>query len=108
MKNVIDRSKTSFSRVEFNTTFKYFANDFGFKPIECRSYRPQTKGKVEALAKLINRLVVYNGEFEHYSELKEIVENFMDEINNEVSQAKKEIPLKLLSKDKEYFKPLYH
>lgn len=30
----------------------------------------------------------------------------MEEINNEVSQATGKIPLNLLSKDKEYFKPL--
>lgn len=47
MKTVIDRSKTNFSSVEFNTTFKHFADDAGFKPIACRPYRPQTKGKVE-------------------------------------------------------------
>lgn len=106
MKTVIDRSKTSFSHVEFNTTFKAFADDAGFKPIACRPYRPQTKGKVEALAKLTNRLTVYNGEFEDYSELEKIVEDFMQEINNEISQATNQIPSKLLSKDKEYFKPL--
>lgn len=106
MKTVIDKSKTSFSQVEFNSTFKYFADDSGFKPIACRPYRPQTKGKVEALAKLTNRLSVYNGEFQDYSDLEEIVEIFMDEINNEVSQATNEVPSKLLSKDKEYFKPL--
>lgn len=106
MKTVIDRSKTNFSNVEFNTTFKHFAEDSGFKPIACRPYRPQTKGKVEALSKLTNRLTVYNGEFEDYAELENIVESFMEEINNEVSQATGKIPLDLLSKDKEYFKPL--
>lgn len=106
MKTVIDRSKTNFSNVEFNTTFKHFAEDSGFKPIACRPYRPQTKGKVEALSKLTNRLTVYNGEFEDYAELENIVESFMEEINNEVSQDTGKIPLNLLSKDKEYFKPL--
>lgn len=106
MKTVINRSKTNFSNVEFNTTFKHFAEDSGFKPIACRPYRPQTKGKVEALAKLTNRLTVYNGEFEDYAELENIVESFMEEINNEVSQATGKIPLNLLLKDKEYFKPL--
>ena len=106
MKTVIDRSKTNFSRVEFNTTFKHFADDAGFKPIACRPYRPQTKGKFEALARLTNRLAVYNGEFEDYADLEGIVNDFMDEINNEISQAINEIPLNLLKKDKEYLKPL--
>ena len=106
MKTVIDRSKSTFSNVEFNKTFKYFADDLGFKPIACRAYRPQTKGKAEALAKLTNRLVVYNEEFESYSELENIVKSFNEEINNEVSQATNEVPLLRFEKEKEYLKPL--
>lgn len=106
MKTVIDRSKTSFSSVEFNNTFKHFADDSGFKPIACRPYRPQTKGKVEALAKLTNRLTVYNGEFEDYKELQEIVSEFMIELNNEKSQATNEIPFNRFEKEIEYLKPL--
>ena len=87
MKTVIDRSKSTFSNVQFNKTFKSFAEDFGFKPIACRAYRPQTKGKAEALAKLTNLLVVYNEEFEDYAELESIVKKFNEEINCEISQA---------------------
>ena len=105
MKTVIDRSKSTFSSIEFNKTFKYFAEDAGFVPIACRPYRPQTKGKVESLARLTNRLSAYNGEFEDYDALDRIVEDFMDEINNEVSQAINEVPLNRLSKEIEYFKP---
>lgn len=31
MKTVIDSSKANFSIIEFNTTFKYFADDVGVK-----------------------------------------------------------------------------
>lgn len=53
MKTVVDHAKSSFARTVFNERFEYFAKDIGFKPIACRPYRPQTKGKVESLAKLI-------------------------------------------------------
>jgi len=106
MKTVVDRSKTTFSNVEFNKSFKYFAEDAGFKPIACRPYRPQTKGKVESLARLTDRLVVYNGEFEDYDELEVIVNDFMNEVNNEVSQAIDEVPMKRYHKELEYLKPL--
>lgn len=105
MKTVVDQSKTSFSSVVFNETFKHFADDAGFKPIACRPYRPQTKGKVEALAKFTNRLVVYNNEFNNYESLERIVDEFTKEINLEVSQATNETPISRLIKDKEYFKP---
>lgn len=106
MKTVIDRSKSTFSRVEFNKVFKYFADDSGFKPIACRAYRPQTKGKVESLARLTNRLAVYNGEFEDYNDLESIVYNFMNEINDEISQATNTTPNKRLKKEIEYLKPI--
>jgi len=106
MKTVVDRSKSNFRSVNFNETFKHFSDDAGFKPIACRPYRPQTKGKVEALARLTSRLVVYNEEFESFSDLEQIVADFNDEINSEVSQAIDEVPFNRLSKEQEYLKPL--
>lgn len=106
MKTVVDRNKSNFTRVHFNETFKHFSDDAGFKPMACRPYRPQTKGKVESLAKLTNRLVVYNEEFEDFNNLATIVSEFNSDINSEVSQAIDEVPLNRLEKEQEYLKPL--
>jgi transposase len=106
MSTVVDREKSSFKSVALNQTFKHFADDAGFIPITCRPYRPKTKGKVESLAKLVNRLKVYNGEFETYEELEKITEEFMEEINNEISQATDEIPNERFKKEQEYLSPL--
>ena len=46
-----------------------FAKDMGFGICVCRAYRPQTKGKVESLAKLVDRLVVFNREFDTMDDL---------------------------------------
>lgn len=78
MKIVVDRSKSTFSSVEFNKIFKHFTNDTGFNPIACRPYRPQTNGKVESLTRLTNRLAVYNGEFEDYDDLDRISPRFYE------------------------------
>lgn len=51
------------------------------------------------MAKLVDRLLVYNHEFETYEELEKIVEAFMNEINNEVSQATNEIPFERFKKE---------
>lgn len=51
-------------------------------------------------------MVVYNEEFESYSELENIVRTFNEEIKNEVSQATNEVPLLRFEKEKEYLKPL--
>jgi transposase len=106
MKTVVDRSRSTFSRVELNESFRYFAADAGFRAITCRAYRPQTKGKVESLARLVDRLVVYNNEFDTFEDLEGIVNEFMNDINQEVSQATDEIPFVRYEKEKEYLKPL--
>jgi len=106
MKTVVDHSRSSFTKTVFNDRFEYYAKDIGFKPIACQPYRPQTKGKVEALAKLMDRLKAYNEEFDTWDDLLLISQNFMDDINHEVSQGSGEIPVELFPKEKEYFLPL--
>ena len=41
--------------VRWNTTFKAFADFWGFEPRLCRAYRAQTKGKVESGVKYLKR-----------------------------------------------------
>ena len=106
MKTVVDHSKSTFAKTVLNSTFKHFSDDATFKPITCRPYRPQTKGKAEALARLMNRLVVYNEEFSDYYELEKIVEDFREEINAEVSQGTGEVPFIRFKKETEYLKPI--
>jgi len=99
MKTVVDRSKSQFSQTVFNEKFRQFAKDAGFNPIACRPFRPQTKGKVEALARTVNRLMVFNYEFKDEHELKSIVTEFMNDLNEEVSQAVNAKPSKLLEEE---------
>jgi len=87
MATVVDRHNTVIGQVQYNKKFMQFAKDFNFTPVACKPYRAQTKGKVESLAKLTNRLDVYNNEFETIEDLKKIAEEVNKEINNEVSQA---------------------
>jgi len=106
MKTVVDRHKSTFKNVVINDTFKAFAQDSGFEILTCRAYRPKTKGKVETLAKLVDRLKVYNGEFDTFEELERIVEEFNNDINNEISQATNEKPFDRLEEEREYLGPL--
>ncbi|EQC85896.1 hypothetical protein LLT1_00415, partial [Lactococcus cremoris subsp. cremoris TIFN1] len=56
--------------------------------IACRPFRPQTKGKVEALARTVDRLLVFNNEFEDLEELQALVQQLMEDLNHkEISQA---------------------
>lgn len=106
MKTVVNHEKSTFKNVVLNNIFKSFSQDAGFEPITCRPYRPQTKGKVETLAKLVDRLKVYNEEFETFEDLEKIIEEFNDDINNEISQATNEKPFERFQREKEYLNPL--
>ena len=45
------------------------------KIVTCRPYRPETKGKVEKLAKIMNRLKAFDYEFDDKDDLIKIVKN---------------------------------
>ena len=107
MKTIVDRAKSDFTEVVINSKALQFAKDAGFKIITCRPYRPRTKGKVETLAKIMNRLKAFDYEFEDSKDLKLIVEKLLYELNyEEKSQATNEIPITLFEKEKEYLKPV--
>lgn len=106
MRTVVDQSRTNYQDAVINETFYQFSKDMGFEVWSCRAFRPQTKGKVEALAKLTSRLNPYNNEFDTLEELEEIVREVMNDINNDKSFATNQKPLTLLEKEKEYLLPL--
>lgn len=106
MATVVDRANSRIGNVKLNIKFLQYSKDIGFTPITCRIYRPQTKGKVESLARLVDRLLVYNNEFENYEELEKIVNLFMKEINNEISQGTNIKPIERLKKETKYLIPL--
>ncbi|EAC4616721.1 IS21 family transposase [Listeria monocytogenes] len=87
MRTVVNQSRTQFRKVTWNQRFYEYSKDARFKPISCRPYRPQTKGKVEALARTVDRLNVYNGEFDTLDDLIDLVFEFNEELNKESSQA---------------------
>ncbi|MEE1285717.1 MAG: IS21 family transposase [Ruminobacter sp.] len=106
MRTIVDRSRTQFNKPYYNEKLYSFSKDAGFMPKSCLAYKPQTKGKVEAVAKLINRLKVYNNEFDTFSDLDLIVRNFNDEINREVSASTGKSPIERFKEEQKYLNPL--
>jgi len=106
MKTVIDQSQTEYHKAVVNDKFYQFSKDIGFEVWACRAYRPQTKGKVESLARTCERLMVYNHEFDTFEELEEIVKKFKEELNNEISQGTGQVPNEMMKKEKEYLHSL--
>ena len=107
MKTIVDQAKSNFSEVVINNKAMQFSKDAGFKIITCRPYRPRTKGKVETLAKIMNRLKAFDYEFDDIDNLELVIENLNYELNyKEKSQATNEIPKVLFDKEKEYLIPV--
>ena len=107
MKTVVDRAKSDFNEVVINSTAIQFSKDAGFKIITCRPYRPETKGKVETLAKIMNRLKAFDYEFNNKKDLAHIVEKLNYTLNyEEKSQALNDKPINYFVKEKEYLKPV--
>ncbi|MDO5564948.1 MAG: IS21 family transposase [Eubacteriales bacterium] len=105
MLTIVDAAKMG-KHNRINDKIKQFAKDMAFIPITCRPRRPQTKGSVEALAKLCDRLLAYNHEFETIEDLEEIVNTFNTNINNEISQSHNRVINEVFTYEKEYLLPL--
>lgn len=106
IRTVVDQSRTQFRKITWNQWFYEYSKDAGFKPIACRPYRPQTKGKVEALARMVEQLKVYNGEFDTLEDLIDLVFEFNEERNKEIFQAIDGPPiLKFTAHEKEHLLP---
>lgn len=107
MKTVVDITKSDGEiKKSINHEIKQFANDMGFMPITCQSRRAKTKGTVENMAKLIDRLLSYNEEFETLEDLQKIVSKFNEECGKEVSQAHNKVVNEMFANEKEYLLPL--
>lgn len=103
MKTVVDRHDVNTNEVTFNSSFLEFSKNAKFRPVACRPFRPCTKGLVENVAKIMDRLQVYNEEFDSYDELDQIVKNLNENLNNEVSQATGKICREMFeNEEKEY------
>ena len=104
MKTVVDEHDINTNKVKFNARFYEFSRNMMFTPIACKNFRPCTKGRVENLAKIMDRLKAYNEEFEDFDDLEKIVKDLNYKLNNlEISQATGQYPAVLFEeKEKEY------
>lgn len=106
MRTVVDRSRTQFDEPIYNDKLVSFSKDAGFIPKSCVAFRPRTKGKVETLARIVNRLKAYNNEFETFEDLERIVDKLKGDINNEIHSVTSQKPSDRYLKEKEYLNPM--
>ena len=105
MKSVMVAARRHGSEGQIHPKAEQFSKDMGFRFQPCMSYRPQTKGKVECQMKILDELHAYQGELT-FDELKEKVKEIILRSNISISQATRQIPLKMVIREKESLLPL--
>lgn len=83
-----------------------FAREAGFELVLCKPGTPQTKGKDESANRFLNRLAVYDGDFEDEAELISIIAHIEARSNEAPNDTTGLPPARLFMKEKEYLRPV--
>lgn len=82
-----------------NQRFMDFAGHYGFAPILCRPYRPQTKGKVENTVKYVKQDFFLGLDFLDLVDVNRQVSAWLEKKNSEPHGTTKEKPFDRLTKE---------
>jgi transposase len=99
LKSVVIKRMLKASDSDYNKKFLDYAGYYGFKPILCRPYKPQTKGKVENGVKYVKSNFYAGEEFSSISEINERIKIWLDKINNRIHSTTKEKPFDRLKRE---------
>ena len=83
-----------------NSQFEDFAGFYGFKPILCRPYRGQTKGKVERTVAFVRDNFMTGIKYTSLADLNNQAMNWNIKVNNKVHATTNEIPVTRLKIEK--------
>lgn len=99
LKSVVIKRMLKASDSEYNKKFLDYAGYYGFNPVLCRPYRPQTKGKVENGVKYVKNNFYAGEEFRTISEINQKCKEWLDKVNNRVHATTKEKPFERLKRE---------
>jgi transposase len=99
LKSVVIKRKLRTKDSEFNKKFIDFAGYYGFNPILCRPYKPNTKGKVEKSVDYAKRNFFAGEEFYSIKELNKKAKLWLEKINNRIHANTHEKPFDRLKKE---------
>ena len=91
----------------FQEQYKNFANHYGFKPLPCRVYTPNDKGKVESGIKYIKTNFFLGRKFTNEDDLNRQLKNWLIKANSRIHGTTKKVPIQVFEKEeKEKLLPL--
>lgn len=95
-------------RVIWNSTFKAFADHWGFEPRLCRAYRAQTKGKVESGVKYVKRNFLPGRAFVDIVDLTEQLSEWNATVaDRRVHGTTHEVPLARFERERRHLLPTH-
>lgn len=92
MKQVVVKRLLRQEDSTLNSQFEDFAGFYGFKPILCRPYRGQTKGKVERTVAFVRDNFMTGIRYENLLDLNNQAMNWNIKVNGKVHSTNNEIP----------------
>ncbi len=92
MKQVVIKRLLKQEDSTLNSQFEDFAGFYGFKPVLCRPYRGQTKGKVERTVQYVRDNFMIGIKYDSLADLNNKAMNWNNKVNKKVHQTINEIP----------------
>lgn len=95
-------------KVVWNSTFKAFAEHWGFEPRLCRAYRARTKGKVESGVKYVKRNFLPGRQFVDIVDFTEQLAQWNDTVaDRRVHGTTHEVPLVRFERERPHLLPTH-
>lgn len=99
LKSVVIKRKLKAEESEFNKKFMDYAGYYGIKPILCRPYKPNTKGKIENSVNFVKRNFFEGEEFDSLNELNKKAYEWLEESNSRIHCTTKQKPSERLKNE---------
>ena len=99
MKQVVIKRLLKQSESEMNPKFVDFAGFYGFKPVLCRPYRGQTKGKVERTVRYVRENFMVGIRYHSLDDLNGQALAWCRKVNNRVHGTTNKIPAQQLAEE---------
>ncbi len=99
MKQVVIKRLLKQEDSTLNRQFEDFAGFYGFKPILCRPYRGQTKGKVERTVQFVRDNFMVGIKYNSLADLNGQALAWCNKVNGKVHATTNEVPVERLKKE---------
>ena len=100
MKQVVIKRLLKQEDSTLNRQFEDFAGFYGFKPVLCRPYRGQTKGKVERTVQFVRDNFMVGIKYDSLADLNGQALAWCNKVNGNVHATTNEIPFERLKKER--------